>query len=178
MKTGERTALYRFFDQKDQLLYVGITRDPPGRWAQHAADKAWWPSVSVREVEWWPTRPAAEAAEKAAITAERPLHNVWGTDRHREVSMAFHGVVPAGANHPAVRNVRGALRALEQIADPTERAVAATALLREWPRLHREVGEVRIDAVRAMHSGGKDFPEIGVAIGTDRSRAWRIWKGL
>jgi hypothetical protein len=38
--------------------------------------------------------------------------------------------------------------------------------------------EIRQQAVDILHRQGLDFPEIGEAIGTDRSRAWRIWKGM
>lgn len=70
------TSLYRFFDADDQLLYVGITKRGRGRWDQHAKDKSWWHLVVRCEVEHYPDRPAAEAAEKAAIQAEHPRFNV------------------------------------------------------------------------------------------------------
>jgi predicted GIY-YIG superfamily endonuclease len=70
-----RTALYRLYDSTDQLLYVGITGDPKVRWAQHAADKTWWPEVSRRDVEWVATRAEAEGAEREAIATEKPTHN-------------------------------------------------------------------------------------------------------
>jgi hypothetical protein len=78
---------------------------------------------------------------------------------------------------PEVAAVRAAVRALEAIPDPTERATAATELLRAWPELHRLAREIREQAVGVMHEQGMDFPEIGRAIGVDRSRAWRIATG-
>lgn len=71
-----RTALYRLYDATDALLYVGIASDPKTRWWTHANEKTWWPQVARREVEWFMTRPAAEAAEVAAIVTELPRHNV------------------------------------------------------------------------------------------------------
>lgn len=70
-----RTAIYRLYDVDDRLLYVGICEDPKQRWAQHAADKPWWPDVIRRDIEWIATREAAEAMEKEAIVGEKPLHN-------------------------------------------------------------------------------------------------------
>lgn len=70
-----RTALYRFFDENDQLIYVGISNSPRARWAGHAADKSWWGSVVTREVEWFETRTDAEHAERQAIGAHSPKWN-------------------------------------------------------------------------------------------------------
>lgn len=69
-------ALYRFRDAAGRLLYVGITADPGTRWKAHAAGKPWWADVARVDVEPQPTREAALAAEKRAIRAERPVHNV------------------------------------------------------------------------------------------------------
>lgn len=74
--------------------------------------------------------------------------------------------------------VRAALRGLEAIPDATVRAKAAGLVLREWPGERGLAKEIRQQAVNTLHEGGMDFPEIGEAIGTDRSRAWRIWKGM
>ena len=75
--------------------------------------------------------------------------------------------------------VRQALRGLEAIPDAAVRARAAGLILREWPAERGLAKDIRQQAVDVLHSQqGLDFPEIGEAIGTDRSRAWRIWKGM
>lgn len=74
--------------------------------------------------------------------------------------------------------VRDALRLLEAIPDAALRARAAGLVLREWPGERTLPKEIRQQAVDTLHQGGMDFPEIGEAIGTERSRAWRIWKGM
>ncbi|RMB85609.1 hypothetical protein [Streptomyces shenzhenensis] len=74
--------------------------------------------------------------------------------------------------------VRAALRGLEAIPDAVVRARAAGLVLREWAGEKTLPKEIRQQAVDTLHEGGMDFPEIGEAIGTDRSRAWRIWKGM
>jgi predicted GIY-YIG superfamily endonuclease len=71
----ERTALYRLYDANGKLLYVGITNDTERRWSDHSSDKSWWPDVTERTVEWFATRPAAEAAEIQAIKTEKPRRN-------------------------------------------------------------------------------------------------------
>jgi hypothetical protein len=74
--------------------------------------------------------------------------------------------------------VRAALRGLESIPDAAVRARAAGLVLREWAGEKTLPAEIRQQAVDALHRQGLDFPEIGRLIGTDRSRAWRIWKGM
>jgi predicted GIY-YIG superfamily endonuclease len=75
-ETPVRTALYRFRDERGDLLYVGVAEDPGRRQAEHAKRKAWWPEVSDHTVEWHPTRELALAAEAAAIRTERPRYNI------------------------------------------------------------------------------------------------------
>lgn len=173
----ESTALYRFYDGAGQLLYVGITGDPSDRWARHADEKPWWPNVARHTVEWLPSRDAALAAETAAIVAEEPVYNVAGTPRQRAATTAFHGEHHEATRHPALAAVRAALRALERIEDAEERAMVATALLREWPRLHGEVREVRQDAVIGMNAAGMDFAAIGRRLGVGGQRAAHIAQG-
>jgi predicted GIY-YIG superfamily endonuclease len=75
-ESPERTALYRYFDASDDLLYIGISNDPDFRWKAHlyGSDRNGWPSKAVRRaVEWFASRPLALAAE--AIRTECPRHN-------------------------------------------------------------------------------------------------------
>lgn len=76
------TCLYRLFDRDGRLLYIGITVNPPSRFAQHAEDKAWWAEVDPESVSvvWFDTRAEAEKLELLAVRDERPLHNVVTAD--------------------------------------------------------------------------------------------------
>ncbi|MEU9947078.1 GIY-YIG nuclease family protein [Streptomyces sp. NPDC047939] len=78
------TGLYRFFDEQERLLYVGITSRLRIRMTEHARDYAetWWPLVASRSVEWYQTRSEAGRAERTAITTEKPPYNVLHTPRH------------------------------------------------------------------------------------------------
>ncbi|MGW2739092.1 GIY-YIG nuclease family protein [Streptomyces sp. NPDC001288] len=80
-----RTALYRFYDENAQLLYVGITKRLQIRWREHARDYAttWWPLVRSNSVHWYPNRTEAGRAERQAIRDENPLYNVMHTVRNR-----------------------------------------------------------------------------------------------
>ncbi|SES04203.1 GIY-YIG nuclease family protein [Streptomyces qinglanensis] len=73
------TALYRFYDGDDALLYVGITHNVEQRFAAHAVKAPWWHEAARQTVEWYDSRAAALAAELHAIRAERPRHNIAGS---------------------------------------------------------------------------------------------------
>lgn len=70
------TALYRFYDGDDRLLYVGIAVEPFRRMAQHRHGKGWWSDVARVELERFDTRAQAAEAERLAIANEQPLYNV------------------------------------------------------------------------------------------------------
>lgn len=85
MSIGERaalanlpTALYRFYDNSGQLLYVGITHALERRWQAHKQTQLWWLDVARKEHVWLPNRAEAEAAELKAIQTEKP---VWDKSR-------------------------------------------------------------------------------------------------
>jgi hypothetical protein len=71
-----RTALYRFYDTGGTLLYVGVSVRPWTRWKEHRGEKDWAEEVATSTMEWFDSRPEALAAEKDAIIAEEPIHNV------------------------------------------------------------------------------------------------------
>ncbi len=68
------TVLYRFFDDAEELLYVGITDNPPHRLIAHGRKK-WWPQVSTITFERFDQRDDALKAELEAIRVEQPIHN-------------------------------------------------------------------------------------------------------
>ncbi|WP_052506275.1 GIY-YIG nuclease family protein [Mycolicibacterium llatzerense] len=69
-------VLYRFFDDSDRLLYVGITNDPEKRFTSHRNDKPWWRYVTTIKLQRFETRGQLASAELAAITTEKPKYNV------------------------------------------------------------------------------------------------------
>lgn len=83
MTTTQAHALYRFYDATGTLLYIGITLDPGSRWRSHAQDKPWWHDVADIRLELHPDRDSVLEAERAAIIAEHPLHNVVHNRRRR-----------------------------------------------------------------------------------------------
>jgi len=69
------------FDAERRLLYVGITGQLGARVDQHLQGRAWFPEVVTIAVEHYPTRTAAMLAERRAIVAEGPIHNLAHSGR-------------------------------------------------------------------------------------------------
>lgn len=74
-RLADMHALYRMFDDRDRLLYIGITGDLGKRLGQHSF-KRWFPLVQRITLEWLPNRAAALVAERRAISAEHPRYNL------------------------------------------------------------------------------------------------------
>jgi len=80
------TTLYRLYDASGQLLYLGITSSPTGRFTTHACEKVWWDEIATIRLEHYETRKEALAAESAAIVVEAPLHNMGGNPREDRIA--------------------------------------------------------------------------------------------
>lgn len=84
-KGKDETAVYRLYDVEDRLLYVGMGRNPMGRWASHADQHVWWPAVARFEVAWYATRQEAAAEERRALKEDDAVHNIHGTPKWASV---------------------------------------------------------------------------------------------
>lgn len=82
-----QTTLYRHFDKRGRLLYVGVSHDALKRANDHFRDKSWAKDVARFDVQHFPSRDLALAAEKTAIIAELPLHNIAGMPLQRELKL-------------------------------------------------------------------------------------------
>lgn len=71
-------ALYRFYAADGELLYVGITNNPPRRFTRHKGEKDWWIDVARIDLQQCETREELAEAERAAIRDERPRFNIVG----------------------------------------------------------------------------------------------------
>jgi hypothetical protein len=74
-------TVYRAFAANGDLLYIGIASDPETRFICHEAFTPWWPDVADTTLEEFASDWEAEVAEKAAILAEVPFHNVSSNHR-------------------------------------------------------------------------------------------------
>jgi excisionase family DNA binding protein len=77
--------LYRHFDAEGNLLYVGVSLSAMNRLAQHKDASVWFPRIATVKIKPFPSREKALAAEREAITAEKPLHNVVHARRQKDV---------------------------------------------------------------------------------------------
>lgn len=68
--------LYRCFNRKKHLLYVGITNHPEKRFEHHRVNKVWWKYVDHITMTSYPNRKALAEAEAAAIQHEKPKFNI------------------------------------------------------------------------------------------------------
>jgi hypothetical protein len=73
--SSAKTALYRHFDSAGTLLYVGISISAANRLSQHMHGSPWAREIASMTIEHHDSRAAAEAAERVAIKAEKPLWN-------------------------------------------------------------------------------------------------------
>lgn len=77
----------------------------------------------------------------------------------------------------ATATIEGIKTTLNEITDPTDRAKAASALLDAIPTLQSALREIRQTAVLELRAQGLSHNEVGIAIGTSRSRAQQIAEG-
>lgn len=68
-------VLYRFFDDHERLLYVGISSNWQQRLKQHYKDSQFHYEAATITLERHESREAVEAAEILAITTENPIYN-------------------------------------------------------------------------------------------------------
>jgi predicted GIY-YIG superfamily endonuclease len=70
-----KQVLYRFFDQDNNLLYVGISNTWYQRFHDHERKAGWFSKVAYSTFEWHENRQSVEAAELLAIHTENPEFN-------------------------------------------------------------------------------------------------------
>ena len=71
-----RQHLYRHFDERGNLLYVGVSLSTIQRLSQHKHQSHWFNSISQVTIEQFSSREEALNAERTAIQKEEPLHNL------------------------------------------------------------------------------------------------------
>lgn len=130
---NERTAIYRCFDGDDELLYVGISKDPGARWEQHKVHSPWSKQVAMRTVEWLDTRQAAMQAERKAIYAEGPRYNQ--VHNRRPATLAASVAAPGRSTGNTLADVVG------DLSDEQLRKIAALFKLGQLPPVADAKGE-------------------------------------
>lgn len=70
--------LYRHRDSAGVLLYAGISLSHLQRLVEHRATSPWFDQIKHVELECFPSRAHAKAAEDRVIVEEKPLYNIAG----------------------------------------------------------------------------------------------------
>jgi predicted GIY-YIG superfamily endonuclease len=76
LKCDGETVLYRHFDKDSALLYVGVSMSGMRRLSEHRDHSPWFRDIARVEMEYFSTRAEALEAERKAIIAEKPRHNI------------------------------------------------------------------------------------------------------
>lgn len=71
-------CLYRHFDGKNRLLYIGISLSQLKRLINHRGKSKWYKNIRTIKIEYFKTKKIAHEAENKAIKREKPLHNIFG----------------------------------------------------------------------------------------------------
>jgi predicted GIY-YIG superfamily endonuclease len=105
-------TLYRFFNAKNELLYVGITNNPFNRFSGHSKDKEWFKEITHSTLEHYPNRLAVDRAETMAIKSEKPKYNraknpdyESAVDHYRSLKGSIVANKPVKAGHEEVIKV-------------------------------------------------------------------------
>lgn len=80
-------TVYRFYAANDELLYVGISNNPPARFRQHTEHAGWWTDAVRVDLTHYATEQAARAAELQAIRIEHPKYNIAGRIVERQLPL-------------------------------------------------------------------------------------------
>jgi hypothetical protein len=84
--TSTPTDLYRHYNDKNELLYVGISLSALYRLLQHRKSSSWYNAIRTITIEHFKDRQAAEDAEKQAIILEKPKYNIAGQPRRHGIA--------------------------------------------------------------------------------------------
>lgn len=77
-----KTTVYRYYDENEQLLYVGITGDNYKRQSAHRRGSSWFKDAVNATFEHFDTREEALEAETIAIRTENPMYNIAQTENY------------------------------------------------------------------------------------------------
>ena len=80
-------VLYRFFNDQDRLLYVGLTNNIRSRVGDHRRDKPWWKYAVTIRLERYDSLAELARAELAAIETEHPRYNIRHALEHETINV-------------------------------------------------------------------------------------------
>lgn len=137
--TCSEYALYRYFDVRDSLLYIGKTGRLASRETRHIARSRWMFLAARSAIERYPDAEALQDAERKAIKAEHPLFNKQYNDTPEARERLRLYLDEIGRPDLLLPEVRRARRAAAGAAARVTVAVEAkpTAGTAAWPSFRR-----------------------------------------
>lgn len=81
--------LYRHFDSKNTLLYVGVSLNAVYRLSQHKTTSRWFDDIARVDIEKHATREESIIAETEAIVKEKPIYNIMKKNQKIPASKQF-----------------------------------------------------------------------------------------
>jgi excisionase family DNA binding protein len=108
-----KCTVYQLYNERQDVLYVGITTDVAARLKQHA-DKPWWSSVASVGCREYDSRELAADAETDLIRKLRPRHNRSQNPSHYS---------PEKAKLPPIYSLDGSPVVVPAEKNPTPRRV-------------------------------------------------------
>lgn len=132
--TPKPTSVYRYYDEFDLLLYVGVTSRGAVRNAEHYSTKSWWRHVVRQDVEHLPSREAALRRELSLIAEFRPPFNTQHNPGSEELREAYLRVREAGRSPVGVESEAGRNRIPLIVSNGRDATVLRSAALPEGLR--------------------------------------------
>lgn len=110
----DATSVYKYYDNRNILIYVGITSGGILRNRQHNDSKEWWKFVSRQEVEHFKNRDLAHKREVQLIEVYRPPFNKQHNKDHAN-ARRFYLELANGRISPKVLHSKKNLLLAEQL---------------------------------------------------------------
>ena len=141
------TTLYRYFDSKSKLLYVGITKNQLNRFSTHSKEAPWFAEIATATFEQFISREKALEAETDAIGNEFPRFNKAGPTikpelvRHMNRIVSGNHELPGDYWHEAITERLSLLMdSVNEFSQASEAYKLAFALGRSYERDQGESG--------------------------------------
>jgi hypothetical protein len=115
-KEDDKYAIYRYYDNEDILLYIGISFCPFNRYGAHKDTAVWFSErVTKMTIEWvTENKSGAEVMEKAYIAKEKPIFNKTRKKNwtEGEIKTAIMYMSFNKAPHEAIKEMKRSLSGL------------------------------------------------------------------
>jgi hypothetical protein len=162
-----KTHLYRHYNAKGELLYVGISLSAVNRLGQHKDHSHWFESITRVDIQQFGNRKYAMDAETLAIRNEKPKHNIKKQRKisdEIEVRNKYEKVYAEHEKRNLTKKIIGfdAVYTLEDVGALLKTGVSSVKLLIQ----EKKLGSIILPPKRqGLTAYGKPFPPREVVSG-------------